>query len=149
MNKTYLLLVFILVLAVAIGWALSGSGTSQGENRTPTDGFKEPEGGSTGDGKPIYYYFYTDTCVYCRQMEEKVLSNRTVIDAIEADFGYVKVNGGKDRKLASEYSIGAYPTNLFAYPDGSEMGRVTGAILDPDDFLDVLRQVLDFYSQNA
>ena len=125
------------------------SDSNQGGNRTPSNGFQEPDEESTTDGKPMYYFFYSDACVYCKQMEDKVLSNQTVIDAIEADFTYAKINSAKDRQLTNEYNVLVYPTNLFAYPDGSEIGRVRGAILDPDDFLNLLGQVLDFYAQNS
>ena len=145
MNRAYWIFPILLVIAIGIGWAI----TSQGDagNTTPENG-NDPTGENRSAGDPIYYYFYSDTCPSCRTMERETLSNATVIEALKADFDYIKVNTAKERQLSQMYNIVYVPTNVFAYPDGQEIGRFVGAA-GPEDFLDVLDQVLEFYAQNG
>jgi thioredoxin-related protein len=81
-------------------------------------------------------------------MERETHSNSTVIEALEANFTFIKVNTGKERQLSQKYGIIYVPTNVFTFPSGQEIGRAVGAV-DPENFLNMLDQVLEFYAQNT
>lgn len=142
MNRSNLVLIFLLLLAIAVGWVLTGEGTP--ENETPANG----DNGDIQVSKPIYYYFYSDSCPACKTMERTTHSNSTVIEVLEANFTFIKVNTGQNRELAQKYSIVYVPTNVFAYPGGQEIGRYIGAV-EPEGFLGMLDQILEFYAQNS
>lgn len=151
MKNAHLVFAALLVAALAIGLALSIQPKPSG-NETPIDVNEAPNNESNNPSdpsKPIYYYFYSDTCPSCRAMDESTLSNATVLKALESNFNYVRVNTAKNRNLANNYRIIFVPTNVFIFPDGTEIGRVVGAILKPETFLKMLDEVLEFYRQNA
>ena len=101
MNRGYLVFAVLLVAAVGIGWAISSQ--DDPENITPTNGNNTPP--VNENGNPIYYYFYSDTCPSCKIMERDTFGNSTVIEALEANFTFTRVNTGKNRQLAQKYGI--------------------------------------------
>ncbi len=96
---------------------------------------------SAASAKVVYYYVYSTTCPACRLMEQTTLSNQTVLDALEADFLFKRINAATNRALVQQYDVVYVPTSIFTRPDGEELRRVVGAV-DPDDFLKLLNEIL-------
>lgn len=146
MKWHYPALLLLLIGAVAAGVILSQTPEPPEENGN--DGNNGNGGsGNESQGKPIYYYFYSDSCPACTAMENEILSNRTVIAKLEADFQYEKVNTNRNPALARTYNIIYVPTSLFAYSDGTEIARRVGAPPDTEIFLATLQEILDFHRQ--
>jgi thiol-disulfide isomerase/thioredoxin len=147
MRWHYPVLLILLVGAVVTGMILASQGSAPPDDGQDGDGNTSDEG--HGDGKAIYYYFYSDGCPACKVMEDEILSNRTVITKLEAGFHYEKINTAKNANLAQKYNIIYVPTSVFAYADGTEITRRVGAPPDTEIFLTTLQDILDFVNQGA
>jgi thioredoxin-related protein len=143
-----------LLVAASVAILSRGNGFEPVENDTtknPAPGDGPPDlkdqDASVDPGKPTYYYFWSETCYWCDVFEDETLANQTVIDALDANFTYVAVNIDREDELRRKYGVSPTPTSLFAYPDGTEIGRVYGHKA-PEDFLQVLDLVMQFYDEN-
>jgi len=132
MSSSYTTAPLALFLVLVTTGCLSAS--TEDDNQTN----QEDNPGST---KIIYYYIYSTSCPACRLMEETTLSDQTVLDALEADFVFKKINAATNRALVQEYNVVYVPTSIFTRPDGEELRRVVGAVA-PEDFLKLLDEIL-------
>jgi thioredoxin-like negative regulator of GroEL len=75
--------------------------------------------------KPVMMDFYTVWCYYC-----KVLDARTYVDpsivALSREFVCLKINAERERQLAREFRIAAYPIIVLLSRDGTETKRLYG-----------------------
>ncbi len=82
---------------------------------------------------------YTDSCGYCKLMDEDTYSDQRVIE--EADrFISIKVDGNQRQDLLSEYEITGFPTAVFLNKNGAEANRVVG-YKGPGEFLAEMKNV--------
>jgi thiol-disulfide isomerase/thioredoxin len=78
-------------------------------------------------GKMIFVDFYTDWCKPCRMMETQTFSDVGVGEFMNGFFINYRLNAeGSEREIAKEFLVRAYPTLLFAWPDGNEAVRLLG-----------------------
>jgi thiol:disulfide interchange protein len=98
--------------------------------------------------KPMFVYFRTDWCGYCKQFERQLLSDQRVIDHMD---GVIKVtinpeSGNAENQIAAAYRVRGYPA-IFMHPPVLEQprairrtkmrdGRV--ALQTPDEFVATL-----------
>jgi thiol:disulfide interchange protein DsbD len=141
MNRSNLVFVVLLLVAIGVGWVLTSPGSPG--NETSTDG-----NGDIPPDRPVYYYFYSNSCPACTRMERTTHSNSSVIEILEANFTFIKVNTVEDKQLTQEYNIYYIPDNIFTYPDGQIIYRSAGAI-DPEMFVNLLNEVADFFARNG
>jgi thiol:disulfide interchange protein DsbD len=100
-------------------------------------------------GKPMFVYFYTDWCGYCRQFEKVLLTDNLVEDYFDSIIA-VRLNaeGGADSsKISQMYGVNGYPA-LFMHSSRSRtVSRVTrmeqrdgkARLLEGEDFVRELR----------
>lgn len=90
--------------------------------------------------KSIFFYFYTDWCVPCRQVPRIVFGDRRIRGAIDSMYVSLKLNAekGPGVPVAKRYGVRAFPTFLFADADGKEIGRIVGTRSN-DDYLTAIR----------
>lgn len=100
--------------------------------------------------KPMFVYFRTDWCGYCKQFERQLLSDQKVIDHMG---GVIKVtinpeSGDAENQIAMAYRVRGYPA-IFMHPPVLEQprairrtrmrdGRV--GLQSPDEFVQTLTQ---------
>ena len=75
---------------------------------------------------PVFVYFYTDWCGYCRQFEAELLSDDSVIGFL-ATLQAVRINPEKglgEAELARRYGVAGFPA-LFLHEDGRPESFVT------------------------
>jgi len=98
--------------------------------------------------KPMFVYFRTDWCGYCKQFERQLLSDQKVIDHMN---GVIKVTinpeaGSAENQIAAAYRVRGYPA-IFMHPPVLEQprairrtkmsnGRV--GLQSPDEFVETL-----------
>lgn len=70
---------------------------------------------------PLLIHFYGDNCLPCQTLEQRVLSQKEVIDDLNRYFICVKVNATQDRKTAAEFQVHSWPTDVFVSPDGKTL----------------------------
>jgi thioredoxin-like negative regulator of GroEL len=75
--------------------------------------------------KPVMIDFYTAWCYYCKVLDAKTYTDPDVIIASK-DFVCLKINAERERQLAAEFRIRAYPIIVFLSRDGTETDRLYG-----------------------
>ena len=107
----------ILWLSCAGGLFAAGPGGPDMFSRGAS-GFRGAAQRSLANGKPLFLYFYTDWCGYCRQFERELLSSAAVIKAL-GQFEVAAVNpesGDEEAALGDSYGIQSFPTLLVQTP---------------------------------
>lgn len=79
------------------------------------------------EGKPLMVDVGAEWCSACDRLDETVFSRTDVAEAAEA-FVPVRVDGDARGDLVASFQVTGYPTIIFLAPDGSELGRVRGAV---------------------
>jgi len=84
---------------------------------------------SHNDGNRKYFiYFYSDQCGFCERMEKKTFTDQAIINYLNANYTPVKVNAGKEFKLAARFGIQGVPDLRFMSPKGEGIARWPGYI---------------------
>lgn len=89
-------------------------------------GFRDAEVRAKASGKPLFLYFYTDWCGYCRQFEQELLSKPEVIAAL-ADYEPVAINpehGDAEAALGATYGVESFPALMVHLPASEGIARV-------------------------
>jgi thioredoxin-related protein len=73
---------------------------------------------------PILVFVTSDSCYYCRKMEQEVWSNPQIISMVEAGFIPLELNAKRDAELVAALGIRSFPTILLFT---QEAKFVTGA----------------------
>ena len=101
------------------------------------------------EAPPLFVYFYTDWCGYCRQFERELLGTAPVKQYFQ-DVLAVRINpesGPREREIANYYGVSGYPS-FFVHDNRSktlsriERMKVEGGetvLKSPDEFIDTLR----------
>ncbi|MBU3947927.1 MAG: thioredoxin fold domain-containing protein [Proteobacteria bacterium] len=90
--------------------------------------------------KKMFLYFYSDSCRYCREIEDKTFKDKSIIDIINKNFIPVKINADKEQNLADTYKIRGWPGVLFISEKEDIIFKNLGFI-PPDMFLSILKYV--------
>ncbi|MGD9330714.1 MAG: thioredoxin family protein [Desulfobacterales bacterium] len=135
----------ILVSVLIIMFCLSGSVVLAGKkgqktNRIKWLDYKQGMLLAEKQNKRVYLHFYTDWCNYCDEMEKTTLRNPAVVKLINEGFVAIRVNTGKDKKVASRYNVRPVPDNWFLSADGKKLRNFLG-YYEADQFVTVLRYV--------
>jgi len=87
------------------------------------------EAQNTGnDSRKFFIYFYTDQCGYCRMLEKNTFTDESVVDYINSNYTPVRVNAGKEIKIASRFGIQGVPDLRFLSSKGENIARWPGYI---------------------
>lgn len=90
--------------------------------------------------KPMFIYFRSDYCSWCRKFAEEVLTNASVVDRLKESFIPVAVDVDNEKDLLHQFDVFGTPTIVFADSNGKELKRLVGFI-NTGDFLGVLDEV--------
>ena len=60
------------------------------------------------EGKPVFLFFYTDWCVYCKKMDKEVFSDSDVISYMSENFISIRINPEND---SSTITVMGRPVN--------------------------------------
>lgn len=77
------------------------------------------------ESKPIFIFFHTDWCGFCRQMERTTLRDPNVILAAKDVVG-VRLNADADKSLASMYGADGYPFLVLLNSKGEAIATHAG-----------------------
>jgi thiol:disulfide interchange protein len=102
------------------------------------------------EARPIFVYFYTDWCPYCRQFERELLSTEAVEDYID---GIVAVrinpeNGPTEAEMSRRYGVQGFPMLFMLSAESGSWSMVERVELrdgrpvlkQPGAFVDTLKQ---------
>ncbi|MBU1053572.1 MAG: thioredoxin fold domain-containing protein [Proteobacteria bacterium] len=88
----------------------------------------------------LFIYFYSDSCRYCREMENKTFKDKTVTDILNNNFIPVKINGDNERNLTFTYKVRGWPGLLFVDDKEEVIFKHLGYI-PPEMFKSILKYV--------
>lgn len=90
--------------------------------------FAEAQTKAKAEGKEIFMDFHTAWCAPCKKMAKEFFTLKTVGDVYNQKYISIKVDAekGEGPKLAKKYGVRAYPTLVYAKPDGTEIKKVMG-----------------------
>ncbi len=83
--------------------------------------------------KPVFAYFTLRGSEYCRQLEQHVLVEQAVADALQ-EFVCLRINASDYRELSGKYDVRGAPTILILDENGNETTRIQG-LIDSDMLL--------------
>lgn len=89
-------------------------------------GFQEAGVRAKASGKPLFLYFYTDWCGYCRQFEQELLTKPEVIAAL-GDYEPVAINpekGEAEAALSQLYDVQSFPALMVQLPGSEARARL-------------------------
>jgi len=95
-------------------------------------GFHEAGVRAKASGKPLFLYFYTDWCGYCRQFEQELLSKPEVIAAL-GDYEPVAINpekGEAEAALGELYDVDSFPALMVQLPGSEARARLRRTVSD-------------------
>jgi thioredoxin-related protein len=92
--------------------------------------------------KPIFLYFRSETCYWCKKFEEEALSDKRVIDILSKNFVLISIDTFKQKNIANNLGVGSTPFMIFFTKDGEEISRIPGYI-PTDEFLIELYSLMD------
>ncbi len=91
--------------------------------------------------KPIFLYFRSETCYWCKKFEEEALSDKMVVDILKKNFVIVSIDTFKQKNVALNLNVRSTPYMIFFTKDGEEISRIPG-YLPTDEFLIKLNEIL-------
>jgi thiol-disulfide isomerase/thioredoxin len=91
--------------------------------------------------KVVMVDFFTTWCGPCKKLDATTWKDPAVLAWLGEHTIALKLDAEVEVELARSYGIRAYPTMVFARPDGSELGRLVG-YKDADGFLGAARDLL-------
>ena len=93
-------------------------------------------------GKPVFLYFHADWCTYCRKFKQETFKDERVIRSLSQNFVSISVDTEVHKQIAAKWRVQGLPTLWFLTASGDRIGSLPGFV-DADQFVDVLKQVLD------
>ncbi len=77
---------------------------------------------------PLVIDFSTQNCHWCRQLEATTFRDPAVVRLLSEHFVALRLDGEKDANIAQSLGINAYPTLVFADPNGKILGKQDGYV---------------------
>jgi thioredoxin-related protein/YHS domain-containing protein len=73
--------------------------------------------------KLVLMHFYSDACEPCLKLEKNVFSRPEVVEAIHRNYVPVKIHGTTNAKIAQQYRVDRWPTDVIVSSTGQEIVR--------------------------
>ncbi|MCI0376442.1 MAG: DUF255 domain-containing protein [Gemmataceae bacterium] len=77
-------------------------------------------------GLPLVLDFGTQSCFWCRKLDETTFRDPKVIGVMNERFVAIKIDAERDPALTSSLRITAFPTLVLAAPDGKILAAIEG-----------------------
>ena len=94
------------------------------------------------ENKILMIDFFTDWCIWCKELDKKVYTNFEVAEFANKNFINLKIDAekGSGTELAKKYKIVGYPTILFLNEQKEEIDRIYG-YFPPKEFLKRIQDI--------
>lgn len=84
--------------------------------------------------KPVFVYFRSESCGWCKQFEEETFNNNTAVSKLNQDFVIVSIDVNTQKEETRDFRIRGTPASVFLYPNGTEISRIPG-YTDTESFI--------------
>ncbi len=88
--------------------------------------------------KPLFVYFRSETCGWCKKFEAETFTNQSVIETLNENFILVSIDVYKQKNETRGFGVFGTPTSVFLYPNSTEILRIRG-YTDNQTFLNTIR----------
>ncbi len=95
---------------------------------------------SREQGKPVFLYFYTDWCTYCRKLKKTSFKDPTIISYLNENFINIAIDKDVQEIIANSYKVKGVPTLWFLEPGGKMIKYVPGYV-EKDRLLLILKYI--------
>jgi thioredoxin-related protein len=95
---------------------------------------------SVEKNKPMLLFFESDTCAFCRKMNNTTLKDQGLIWSINRSYIPVKMNVREHRKIALKLEIKRIPATIALTPHADLLGGTIGYV-DARQFREMLYEV--------
>lgn len=142
MKKSILALLAVVLVGMLVVSGFRSSGLST-DDRTGKIAWQDPavsHDAVLASGKPVYVYFHTEWCSFCKKMETGTFADPNVQQLLNEKFIALKINpevSGTTNFLgenltfaetAGRLGVRGYPASFFFGPDGRLIGGQPGYI---------------------
>ena len=117
-----------LLILVLLAGPLTSFAAAGDENGFWHPTFESASAEAQRTGRPVLIHFYADWCGPCRQMETRVLNQRSIQDGLRDRVVAVKVNYDRRADLVSRFGISALPCDVLIGADGNVLMKTTGFV---------------------
>ena len=139
---TSLVRIVLTLMVVLSGQAHNGAAKAQStEAEIPwsTDLQAALEAGRQHDAV-VLLHFFTDSCMPCKMLDSRAFRDPAVVGAMRATVIPVKVNADQQPETVSRYAVTRWPTDVYLFPDGTELTRSISP-QKSEDYIGLLQRV--------
>ncbi len=97
---------------------------------------------ATDKNRPLLIDFGTENCFWCKKLDAVTFRDDKVVKKLNAQFVAIKLDAGRYRELVKYLQIEAFPTMVFATPEGKLIGKPIVGFQEPEPFHEQLDKVL-------
>ena len=90
--------------------------------------------------KPVFLYFRSDWCTYCKKMETVTFADDKVQAELNENYISIFVDTGKEQDIAGQWGIRGVPVAWFLKADGTRISQLPGYV-DEILFLKALKYI--------
>lgn len=113
---------FPLVVFVVACWAMAGTANAQIAWNFQLEAAQAK---AARTNKPLLLHFYSQTCIPCRQLDQQVFGDPDLALTINSGTVPVKIDAQRHPDLLRRFDVSRTPTDVFLYPDGSQILKLS------------------------
>jgi thioredoxin-related protein len=136
-NLAHAALALMIVLGSGTGAALADKNWEELINWQT---YAEAQPGKTSSTRKYFIYISSKKCGYCRMLEQKSLTDETIVDFIKKNYTAIHIDSDKERELAMRLGVNGVPDLRFLTPDGKAIARLPGYV-PPQTLLNLLQYI--------
>lgn len=92
--------------------------------------------------KPVFVYFRSESCGWCKKFEEETFTNQSVINQLKENFILVSIDVNEQKNETGKFGVRGTPTEVFLDPNGAEILRIPG-YTDTETFFKVISTIAE------
>lgn len=92
------------------------------------------------ENKPVFVYFRSEYCGWCRKFESETFTNESVIQHLNENFILVSIDVYEQKNETRDFRVRGTPVEVFLDSNGTEIKRIPG-YTDTDTFLMTIKQI--------
>ncbi|MEZ6116341.1 MAG: DUF255 domain-containing protein [Pirellulaceae bacterium] len=86
--------------------------------------FQQAQDIAAQEDRPLLVHFYSQDCIPCRNVENRVFSQSNVSRMINDFFVAVKIDAEAEPQIAKKFKVEQWPTDVLLSPEGREYHRM-------------------------
>lgn len=95
---------------------------------------------SKAQDKPIFVYFRSETCGWCKKFEAESFTNQSIIKTLNENFILVSIDVYEQKNETTYFKVRGTPTEVFLDSNFKEITRIPG-YTDNGTFLNTINEI--------